>query len=138
MAKKKKDNNEFDDEFGGFSGDSFELSGEDLSAFFTSTNHLSNSQFISVIMTMMSMPRPFGMIWHDEVMERFLESRGYILINKHSNEHGRDFKYAVKKGEDFIPEMDSNQSSNVISVFEKEVQTILMDWLLELGKNYGK
>jgi len=113
MSKKKKQE-EFDDEF------------EDFEDFREEA-----CPMIETIMNSLNeLPKPFGMVWHDDLIEKLLTSRGYVIVERNLD-NGATIRVAVKKGEDFIPE---DMDSSVLSVFEREIQEILIDWLLKLGK----
>ena len=80
-----------------------------------------------MIMSALMMPRPFGMMWDDEVIEKFLDSRGYKILDV-TDETGENIHVAVKKDDPIIPD-----EPNIIAVFEKEVQGLFLNFLIKYG-----
>lgn len=73
--------------------------------------------------------KPFGMIWSMNTMIDFLKRAGYKIIEGESTLTGKPIKIAVKMGDSVIPELEF---SNIHEVFNKEIQDILLNWLLKL------
>ena len=78
-----------------------------------------------------SVSKPFGILWLDENMEKFLKFRGYKILNKHDKETDCDYKVAVKPGDSYIPD---EGYSNIREMFDIEVQDVLLSWLMKNGK----
>lgn len=70
--------------------------------------------------------KPFGMMWPEDKMERFLKNRGYMIIERFSDMTGGTYDVAVKADSTYIPE---DERSNVREVFISEVQDIILGWL---------
>lgn len=86
---------------------------------------------MDVLISMLMMDRPFGIVWNNGIMENFLINRGYKIITRYSNITESDYKVAFKSSDSCIPETDVD---NIRSVFNNEVQEILSNWLLKIGK----
>lgn len=94
----------------------------------------------SALLALESISKPFGMTWIDENIERFLDNRGYVILHL-TNSKGILYHTALKKSEGMpIPATDEELANcySVHQVFEKEVQSILIDWLLKIGNNNNK
>lgn len=74
----------------------------------------------------MMMPKPFGMMWDDDVIRNFLESRDYKILKVQGEEDDREFEVAVKRGESTIPD-----EPNIIAVFERELQDLFLKFLIK-------
>lgn len=84
-----------------------------------------------ILLSAMMIDKPLGILWKNEIMEDFLIKRGYKIITRHSDVTGNDYKVAFKTSDSCIPETDVD---NIRNVFNDEVQEILSNWLLKLGK----
>ena len=88
--------------------------------------------FMDAIIDAISFPRPFGIVWSDEKLAKFLEGRGYKIIEKHYKDPSRKkdtYRVALKPGIPIPPE----EESNFDYVFSQEVQDILLNWLNKIG-----
>ena len=72
--------------------------------------------------------KPFNMNWEEEKVEYFLTKLGYKIISR-NNKDGNPVKFAVKPDNPHIPD---DESGNLMSVFNSEVQDILIKYLLKL------
>lgn len=113
-------NNDFNKDFGDNNvpiDDEFEIDSEDF------------CPMTEILLSAIMIDRPFGIIWKDEIIEKFLMKRGYKIITRHSDVTGSDYRVAFKTSDSCIPETDVD---NLRSVFNDEVQEILSNWLLKL------
>lgn len=79
----------------------------------------------------LELSKPFGILWLDENMEKFLKFRGYKILTKHDQETDQDYHVAVKPGDSYIPD---EGYSNIREMFDIEVQEVLLSWLMKNGK----
>ena len=84
---------------------------------------------IPMVMSAVMMPKPFGMMWDDEVIRNFLDSRGYKILKVQAEDGESEFDVAVKRGESTIPD-----EPNIIAVFEKELQGLFLNFLIKNGQ----
>lgn len=75
-------------------------------------------------------PNPFGLTWSLDNMKNFLKYRGYKILERTNEITGDLFEVAVKPSMNAIP----NDSSNIVDLFNEEVQLVLLDWLKSLNK----
>lgn len=80
----------------------------------------------------MLMSKPFGMIWSMDNMKDFLKVKGYKFIKRKNKLTGEDVEMAVKPDSALIPD---TTLTNIVSVFEEEVQKILIKWLITIDNN---
>lgn len=88
-------------------------------------NHEDSCPILPMLAATMMMPKPFGMTWDDEVINKFLVQRGYIFITV-TDDSDNEFEVVVKKEDPIIP-----KEPNVIVVFERELQKLFIDFLLK-------
>ena len=92
---------------------------------------------VSPLAALLTISKPFGMAWTDENIEHFLDKRGYVILHL-KNSTGMLCHIALKKSDSaLIPDTDEAIANclSVHQVFEKEIQSILIDWLLKIGNN---
>lgn len=75
--------------------------------------------------------KPFGITWKSDIIENFLIKRGYKIVSRHSELTDEDYKVAFKSDDPCIPETEAD---NTREIFSDEVQKILSNWLLKIGK----
>lgn len=97
----------------------------DFNDFFKENNEHEDCPVMPMILSAVMMPKPFGMMWDDEVITNFLTSRGYKIL-KVTGEEGNEFDVAVKRDDPTIPE-----EPNIISVFERELQGLFLNFLIK-------
>ena len=88
---------------------------------------------VSMFVSLLTMDKPFGIIWSREHQIYFLKKLGYKIIE--SNKDNTDYppiQVAVKADSDMIPDINN---SNIEEVFSDEVQKILLNWLLKIKAN---
>lgn len=87
--------------------------------------------FDSIVAVSM-IPKPFGFVWDVDKIKEFLVARGYKIFKQPLKEDSGDFfEVAVKSDSLVVP---SDVDSNIRSVFDREVQDILLKWLLKIAK----
>lgn len=91
-------------------------------------NEEENCPLAETIMSMIALSKPFGMLWHPDMMCKFLKERGYKIIERFDEEQDRDVQIAVKKNSNKIP-----TSGNLMETFLEEVRNILFKWLLKIA-----
>lgn len=89
----------------------------------------SNKFLSEFLYQMMFVPKPFGILWKFEKMEEFLKFKGYRIVER-TNENGDTFTVAVKPNSSYIP---NESKSNIVDVFEEEVQSTLLNWLKNIS-----
>lgn len=87
---------------------------------------------IGAVLGAMLSSKPFGLTWDDENISKFLKQRGYKILTRHDEENDRDYKVAVKPGESKI---SSDGFSNLRDIFDRELQEIILNWLIKISKN---
>jgi hypothetical protein len=87
--------------------------------------------YSDIMMSAILCPKPFGMIWPEEMMIKLLKKKGYKILTRHDGELEKDYKVAVKPGD---PVISGNGYSNLQNKFEEEVQNIIMNWLLKISE----
>ena len=106
---------------------------DDLFGSFRSSRGLEGDEDCPVMMPMLSMmamamaPKPLGMAWDDEPIEKFLKYKGYRIVEL-KNSEGEDICMAVKKDADSIPD---GEKTNVLDVFSHEMQMSIIDFLIK-------
>ena len=85
--------------------------------------------YSQIFLSLLTMPKPLGLVWELDAIEDFLKKRGYKVI-KRTNSSGDEIKIAIKPEDSLIPE---NETGNLREVFYDEVQRILLNWLLKIG-----
>ena len=89
---------------------------------------------------LMTMDKPFGILFSTERIERFLKARGYTLADRYFSHIGDDVKVAIKlkDGESVntaIADTPEDAAKyHIRAIFSSEVQEILLKWLLKIGK----
>ena len=73
--------------------------------------------------------KPFGMVWPEETMVEFLKKLDYRIVVSESTFDGYPIRIAVKKSDSVVPDLED---SNISSVFSREIQSILLNWLLKI------
>ena len=81
---------------------------------------------LPMILSTIMLPKPFGMMWDDEIITEFLKARGYKILS--IKEDGDEFDVAVKSDDPVIPE-----EPNIVTTFEKELQRSIINILLKNG-----
>lgn len=66
-----------------------------------------------------------GITWDEDKLERFLKSRGYTISE--ITVDGETYKHGTKEGV-------NTADFDLYEIFENEIQDIILDWLLRLGK----
>lgn len=66
-----------------------------------------------------------GITWNEDKLERFLKSRGYTISE--ITVDGETYKHGTKEGV-------NTADFDLYEIFENEIQDIILDWLLRLGK----
>ena len=84
--------------------------------------HLLSAIFIS---------RPLGILWDDDLIEEFLESLGYKIVER-VDEDGEPYTVPVKPGSKLIPD----RKDSLRRVFDREVQKTLLKWLIGINEDY--
>lgn len=110
-------------------GDSQIPLGGDNSGEWSDDEEEENCPYAEALTSMAFLPKPFGVVWPKEKIEKFLRGRGYKIIERFDEEEEEEYTVAIKPGQKKIPD-----ESNLLSVFEDELQEILIAWLLRLGK----
>lgn len=77
--------------------------------------------FVSVAM----ISKPFGFIWDEGRIIKFLKARGYKIIN---NDSEFSVPLAVKPETSELPDF---KDGNIRVVFDEEVKDIILNWLLK-------
>lgn len=85
--------------------------------------------YTEMMMSAILCGKPFGMLWPEDTMIDFLKKRNYKIVKRHDEDKDKDFNVAVKSGDLKIEE----EFSNINKVFETEIQTIIINWLLKNG-----
>lgn len=88
-------------------------------------DHEENCPILPMLAASMMLPKPFGMTWDDEVINKFLTQKGFIFITV-TDDDNNEFEVVVKKEDSVIP-----KEPNVITVFERELQKTFIDFLLK-------
>lgn len=78
------------------------------------------------------MSKPFGMIWSMDNMKKFLKKKGYKFIKRKNELTGEYVEMAVKPDSALIPD---TALTNIVSVFEDELQKTLVNWLITIENN---
>ena len=78
-----------------------------------------------MVMSALMMPKPFGMMWDDDVIRNFLTSRDYKIL-KVQRDDGTEFDVAVKRDESTSPD-----EPNIIAVLERELQHLFLNFLVK-------
>lgn len=84
----------------------------------------------NAVMSLAGLPKPFGLPWKRDKIIKFLEERGYTIIERTTagiDGIGENYSVAVKPDDEYIPQKD-----NLLDTFQDEVQDILINWLLTL------
>lgn len=87
------------------------------------------SMLQATLIPFLLMPKPFGMVWEDDLITGFLVKRGYKILRV-PGENGEvgEITVAVKEDDSTIPE-----ESNIIPVFERELQDLILKALLKIA-----
>lgn len=122
---KKEDNNDDFPLYNGGEEDNFEEQDDD---FEFEPEDLPDCPLTDLVISNMMMSKPFGVSWDYDKMKEFLQKRGYKIITRYSDSREIEYEVAIKPGSSYIPEDDF---SNIKSIFDSEVQDILLNWLLK-------
>ena len=87
---------------------------------------------VGMFVDLITMDKPFGMIWMRDRQLEFLKKLGYKIIEVDNDLTEFPTQIAVKSDSDVIPNFDK---SNIDEVFSYELQGILIDWLISLKQN---
>lgn len=91
---------------------------------------LDNPDFTELLYKTLFIPKPFGIIWNSEKMEDFLKFKGYKILKRVDEITGKPMNIAIKPEAKFIP----NEKSNILELFELEVQDTILNWLKSISK----
>ncbi len=86
--------------------------------------------FSTIASIIMNSNKPFGMNFESDKIEEFLKARGYKIIEKYNEDLGDSIRVAIKSDQSHI---SGDVSDNIRTVFSREVQDILLGWLLKIG-----
>ena len=87
------------------------------------------------ISALISMDKPFGIIFDIPKIEKFLEARGYTIGDKYFSHINDSLKVAIKGDPDSIPDShEGARDHHIRYIFANEVQDIILKWLLKIGK----
>lgn len=78
------------------------------------------------VLSLLMVNKPFGIIWKEEKMEKFLKERGYKIISRYSENIDREYKVAIKPDQSCIPETDLG---NIKEIFDSEIQDAILEML---------
>lgn len=82
------------------------------------------------LLTLIMMPKPFGMTWKRDKMIEFLKSRGYSIVKRFDLDTDEEFEVAVKSGTDFVPD-----TRNIVETFAEEMQSFIIEWSTSFSKD---
>lgn len=82
------------------------------------------------LLTLTTMPKPFGMTWKREKMIEFLKSRGYSIVKRFDLDTDEDFEVAVKSGSEYVPD-----TRNIVEAFSEEMQNFIIEWSTSFNKD---
>lgn len=88
--------------------------------------------FSTIASIIMNSNKPFGMNFESDKIEGFLKARGYKIVERYNEDLGDNIRVAIKSDSTHI---SGDMSDNIRTVFSREVQDILLGWLLKIGKN---
>lgn len=86
------------------------------------------------ISTMISIDKPFGMLFDVDKIEKFLVSRGYKIADKFFSHINGSIRIATKDDPSSVEDSPEGAKNHVRAVFSNEVQDIILKWLLKIGK----
>lgn len=86
------------------------------------------------ISALVTMDKPFGILFNIEKVKKFLELRGYVVGEKHFSHIGDDVVVAIKGGDlaDIKDTPEDAAKNHIRKVFNEEIQDILLNWLNRL------
>ena len=88
--------------------------------------------YFDIMMHTILLSRPFGIVWDNDKMEKFLSKRGYKIIEKHYTDEdraGETYKVAIKPG--YI--LPIHEVSNIRETFDSELQDVILGWIDKIG-----
>lgn len=96
-------------------------------------DHEEDCPYFGILMHSILMPKPFGIIWDEDKMIKFLEKRGYKILERHyldRDRRSKDSKYkvALKPGTKLTVD-----HSNIREVFDSEIQDLLLSWFEKIS-----
>ncbi len=71
--------------------------------------------------------RPLGIIFDEDLIEEFLMSRGYKIVER-TDDEGEVYTVPVKSGSKIIPD----RRDSLRRIFDREVQESLITWLKQI------
>lgn len=87
---------------------------------------------VGMFVSLLTMDKPFGILWSRDNQITFLKKLGYKIIESKEDFTGYNIMVAVKPESEIIPDMDRD---NIEETFSKEIQGILLDWLLKIKQS---
>ena len=81
------------------------------------------------VMGAIFMSRPLGILWEEDLIEDFLKSRSYKIVER-TDDDGEVYTVPVKVGSKIIPD----RKDSLRRVFDREVQETLLAWLKTIKK----
>lgn len=87
---------------------------------------------VSMFVSLLTMDKPFGILWSRDNQVTFLKKLGYKIIEVNKDITEYDILVAVKPDSEIIPDMNRD---NIEETFSNEVQGILLNWLLKIKQS---
>lgn len=84
-------------------------------------------EIYEAVMKAIFISRPLGILWDDDLIENFLVSKGFKMIER-IDEDGEVFSVPVKPGAKIIPD----RRDSLRRTFDREIQKTLLKWLLKV------
>jgi len=84
-------------------------------------------EVFDAVMSAIFISRPLGILWDDDLIEKFLKNKGYDIIER-VDEAGETYRVPVKSDSKIIPD----QKNSLRKVFDREVQKTLLKWLSKI------
>ena len=81
------------------------------------------------VMGAIFLSRPLGIMWDEDLIEEFLESRDYKIVER-TDKDGEVYTVPVKAGSKIIPD----RRDTLRRVFDREIQEALITWLKTIKK----
>lgn len=81
------------------------------------------------VMGAIFLSRPLGIMWDEDLIEEFLESRDYKIVER-TDKDGEVYTVPVKAGSKIIPD----RRDTLRRVFDREIQETLITWLKTIKK----
>jgi len=76
------------------------------------------------VMSAIFLSRPLGILWDDDLIEDYLTSRGYKIVER-TDDDGEVYTVPVKVGSKIIPD----RRDSLRRTFDREVQETLLAWM---------